>query len=277
MEYLVEMPTVVHRGSIGLKPADHLVALVHIDRELVAEVALAMLFGPAGIQVFLSALGRCPVGGCRLLLDDLLLLAADLLLGRGDQSRVNDLTATRDVALAQQLVCNTIEQRSGTGFTDAVLERPDRRPVRNIRGMGQPTKALVAHTIQQLVFHLLVRQIVKPLEYQYAYHGISRKRRSAASRVIRARRYTIYCSRQRREVDVRIDVGQRIPQTVDLLPVVVGGEQIGLDGAARLLHGCRSLTDSESVDFTLGHCRQTRFFEVPIDKLVVGRRWFSTV
>lgn len=101
IEYRVEMPTVVHRGSIGLKPADHLVALVHIDRQLVAEVALAMLFGPAGIQVFLPALGRCPVGGCRLLLDDLLLLAADLLLGRGYQGRVNDLTATCDVALAQ--------------------------------------------------------------------------------------------------------------------------------------------------------------------------------
>jgi len=38
--------------------------------------------------------------------------------------------------------------------------------------------------------------------------------------------------RQRRKVDVRLDLGQRIAQRVDLLAVMIKGEQVGLDGSA---------------------------------------------
>lgn len=49
IQYLLEMAAVMHRGCVGLKRADDLVVLTHIDRQRITEVALALLFGPAGI------------------------------------------------------------------------------------------------------------------------------------------------------------------------------------------------------------------------------------
>jgi hypothetical protein len=44
-------------------------------------------------------------------------------------------------------------------------------------------------------------------------------------------RDAIHLGRQRREVDIRLDLGKRIAQGVDLLAVTFVGEQVGLDGA----------------------------------------------
>ena len=55
--------------------------------------------------------------------------------------------------------------------------------------------------------------------------------------------------RQRREVDVRLDLGQRIDQGVDLLTAMIKGEQVGLDGAMGF-HRSRLGAHSERCNFT---------------------------
>ncbi len=72
-----------------------------------------------------------------------------------------------------------------------------------------------------------------------------------ALRADRPGRDAIHLGRQRREVDVRLDLGQRITQGVDLLAVKFVGEQVGLDGAARF-HRSRLGADSERCKFTKG-------------------------
>lgn len=171
------MATVMHRGGVGLERANNFVALVHIGRKLVAEVAFAVRFGPVSIQVLLPALSRFPVRGRGLLFDDFLFMTADLLLRYRDQRRIDDLATTRDITLAHQLVSHAIEQGLRARFTNPVLERPDRGSVRYVAGMRQPAKALVAHAIQQLVFHLFVRQVVEPFEHQNPNHRFRWKRR----------------------------------------------------------------------------------------------------
>ncbi len=136
---LVEVLAVVRAGLVSLDLADELVLFVHVDRELVAEVALAVLLRPGG---------------------------------------VDDLTAACDEALLEQLGGDAVEQGFRSAFADAVLEGPHRGAVRNVAGVGQPEKALVAHAVEQLVLHLLVRKVVESLQNQDAHHRLRRVRRA---------------------------------------------------------------------------------------------------
>ena len=113
----------------------------------------------------------------------------------------------------------------------------------------QSAEALVAHPVEQLVLHLLVGQVVQTLEHQDPHHRLGRVRRTPALRAYRARRNLIHLGRQRRKVDVRLDLGQRVAQRVDLLAVMLVGEQVGLDGGA-FLHGWRQRTKSGQSNFT---------------------------
>jgi hypothetical protein len=79
-------------------------------------------------------------------------------------------------------------------------------------------------------------------------------------RADRARRYPIDFRRKCREIDVRLDLGQRISKRVDLLPMMFVSEQVRLDGSA-LLHGWCQRTKSGQRNFT--NRRGPRFFEVP--------------
>ena len=54
IEDIVKMLAVVRAGRVGLDLADDLVLLVDIDRQLVAEVALATLLRPGGVDVLLA-------------------------------------------------------------------------------------------------------------------------------------------------------------------------------------------------------------------------------
>src|SRR5690606_29116321 len=149
VEHALEVLAVVDAGRTRLDLADDLVLLVHVDRELVSEVILAVLLGPGGIGVFLAPLGRLPVSRHRAFLDELVLFPAVALLGRGYQRRIDDLAATGDEAVLEQLGRDTIEQDLRAGFADAVLERPHRRSIRNIDRASQPAEALVAHPVKQ--------------------------------------------------------------------------------------------------------------------------------
>ena len=250
IEDVVEVLAVVRTRRVGLDPADDLVFLVDVDRKLVAEVALAVLLGPGRIDVLLAALGRLPVGGHRTVLDQRLLASAVVLLGRRHQGGVDDLTAARDETLLQQLRRDTVKERLGARFTDPVLEGPHRGAVRHVGRVRQSAEALVAHAVEQLVLHLLIGQVVQALEHQDPYHRLGRVRRTPALRAHRTRRNLIHLGRQRRKVDVRLDVGQRVAQRVDLLAVMFVSEQVSLDSTT-LFHRCR-LQGSGRRNFTKG-------------------------
>jgi hypothetical protein len=250
IEDAAKVLAVVRTRRVGLDPANDLVFLVGVDRELVAEVALAVLLGPDGVDVLLPPLRRLPVGGHRTLLDQFLLASAVVLLGGGDQGGVDDLTAARDETLPEQLRRDTVKERLGTGFTDPVLEGPYRGAVRDVGRVRQSAEALVAHPVEQRVLHLLVGQVVQTLEHQDPHHGFGRVRRTPALRAHRARRNLIHLGRQRPKVDVRLDVGQRVAKRVELLAVVFVSEQVSLDGGA-WFHRCR-LRGSGRRNFTKG-------------------------
>ena len=58
----------------------------------------------------------------------------------------------------------------------------------------------------------------------------------------------IHLRRQRRIVDVRLDVDQRIAERVDFSAVMLIGKQVGLDGGA-LLYGWRRESRVRTVEF----------------------------
>ena len=55
VEDVVEVLAVVGARRVGLDLADDFVLLVDVDGQLVAEVALAVLLGPGGVEVLLPA------------------------------------------------------------------------------------------------------------------------------------------------------------------------------------------------------------------------------
>ncbi len=232
IEDVVEMLAVVRAGGVGLEFADQFVFVVDVHRQLVAEVGFAVLLGPAGILVLLAPLGRFPLGRRRALVEQCLLAPAVVLLRRRYQRRVNDLATARDIALLEQLGRHAVEQRMSAGLADPVLEGPDRGAVGDINGVAQTAETLVTHTIEQLIFHLLVGQVVQPLEHQNPHHRFSRERWSAPLRADWPRRDSINLGRQGRKVNVLLDLGERVAELVDLLAVVIGGEQVVLDGVA---------------------------------------------
>ena len=257
----VKVLAVMRAGRVGDDLADELVRLVDVHRELVAMVALAMLLGPGRIQILLAPLGRRPVGGHHVRFELFLVILGEVLPGRGYQRGVNDLATSGDETLLEQLCGDAIEDGLGAGFANPVLKRPHCGPVRNVGGLGQPTEALVAHPVQQLVLHLLVRQVVQALQDQNAYHGFSGERWPATLEADRARSNVVDVCRQSHEVDTGLDLGKRVAQLVEGLLVMPVGKQVSLDGAA-LLHGGQVRMKSDDGNFTPARAGWM-FFEVP--------------
>jgi len=85
---------VVRTRRVGLDPANDLVFLVDVDRELVAEVALAVLLGPGRVNVLLAPLRRLRASRHRTLLDQRLLASAVVLLRGRHQGRATAATHT---------------------------------------------------------------------------------------------------------------------------------------------------------------------------------------
>ncbi|KAF4531016.1 hypothetical protein B566_EDAN019007 [Ephemera danica] len=131
-----EVLAVMGAGRVGDDLADELVPLVYVHRELVAMVALAMLLGPGGVSVFLTPLGRLPLGGRGVLFELFFVILSEVLPGGRYQRGVNDLAAPCDEALLEQLGCDAIENRLGPGFANPVLEYPHRGSVGNVGGLG---------------------------------------------------------------------------------------------------------------------------------------------
>ena len=253
VEHGVEVLAVMRSCVAHLELADQLVALIRVDAELVAVVALAVLLGPGGVQVLLPPFGRGPLRRHSVLFQDGLIVLAEVLLRGGHQGGVDQLAATGDVTMPDELFLNRFEQGGRTFQTDAVLEHPHRVAVGNAGGMREPTEALVAHPVQELVFDLFVGEVVQPLEDQDAHHGLGRVRRSAAPVLAgRTRRHPVHFRRQGGKVHVPFQKHQRVAQGIKLLSALVSRKQVGLDRAAlhpgfrpplgspRILSGCRS-------------------------------------
>lgn len=215
-----EVLAVMGAGGVGDDLADEFVRLVDVDREFVAMMALAMFLGPGGIQVLLASLGGFPIRGHGVFLEGLLITLGEVLPGCRYQCGVDDLAAAGNEALLEQLRGHTIEDGFGAGLTNPVLEDPHGGPVRDVGGLGQSAEALVTHAVQQLVFHLFVRQVVQTLQDQYAYHGLGGKRWSASLWANRSRRNAINFCRQSHKVDAALDLGERVTQPVQGLLVM---------------------------------------------------------
>jgi len=90
----------MHSGIRDHVLMNQLVALVHVDMVLVSEETAAILFGPAGIGVFLAALGGLilPRLGCFALIDLFPFLPVQPLPWNRHKTRVDDLPGPCGVA-----------------------------------------------------------------------------------------------------------------------------------------------------------------------------------
>jgi len=188
--------------------------------------------------------------------DQCLLTSTVVLPGGGGgggrhQGRVDDLTATRDETFLEQLRRDAVEQRLRPGFTNPVREGPYGGAIRDVSRVRQSTEALVAQAVEQLILHLLIGQVVQTLQHQDPQHRLGRVRRTTALSTHHARRHSINLGRQRRKVNVRFDVHQRVTQRIDLFTMMFVSEQVGLDGATGFHHG-KLKKGSEQLDFTKG-------------------------
>ncbi len=228
----LDMLAVVDAGRISDDVADELVLLVHAHRELVAVVALAMFLRPRGIQVFLPPFGRLPVSWYGLLSELLLVILCEVLFRGWHQGGVDDLSSSRDEASPQELCGYAIEDGLGTGFADPILERPHSGPVGNVGDVGQTAEAFVAHSVQKLILHLLVGQVVEPLQDQNTNHCLGREWWTPSLCADRARGHDVDVCCQGRKVDTTFDLDQWVAQLVERLFVMLVSKQVGFDGGA---------------------------------------------
>ena len=170
VQYFIKVRAVVLAGRAGGDLADELVPGVHANAQLVAVVALAVLFGVGRVQVFLPAFGGTPVGRNVALFELGLVFFGEVLDGGGHQGGLDDLLAPGQVAALQQQAFHRLQQRCDTIETQALLVMPDGVTVGDVGDIGQQAKALVDHVFQQLVLHLLIAEVVEMLEDQYAHH-----------------------------------------------------------------------------------------------------------
>ena len=275
IEHFIKVRAVVLAGRAGGDLANELVFDVHADAQLVAVVALAVFLGMGGIQVFLPALGLVPVGRDIALLQLGLVFFGEVLDGSGHQRGVDDLSAPRQVAALQQLAVHRLEQRRHAINAQALLVMPQGVAIRNVCAVSEQTKALVAHAVQQLVLHLLVAEVVEILQDQDAHHDRSGVRWAPAPGGITSGEQFINDLREVVKVNVPGDDLQGVAQGLDLLLARCIGEEIQLDGAARLRFG---FAHGGIVALAGAASGRGRFLEVPVSShgllLDAYMQWF---
>lgn len=132
IEHGLEYGGVGHCGIGDDYLAQQLVALVHTGVQLVAEIALTVLLGPARVDILLRAFVRLPAQRHSAVLDDLGFLSLVALDRRLGLRGIDDLAAARHVAVLLQLLLDLLEdERARAGLRQAVAEQPDRLGVGN--------------------------------------------------------------------------------------------------------------------------------------------------
>lgn len=236
IEHLIEMLSVMLAGRAGGHLSDEAVFVVNADAELVAKIALAVLFGVSGIHVLLPALGLAPAFRLLALIELRLVFFAQVLLGGRHQGGINGLSASGDVAMAVQLCIHALEQGHCSINTQALSKAPDGVSVGHVHALLQQAKALVAHAIEQLVLHLLIRQVVQAFQDQHTHHDLDWIGGSAAFAAIAASKKWLGQIGQGCKVDVPGDALQGIAQVFKLALSTGLGKQVELQGAARSDH-----------------------------------------
>ena len=163
VEHFIKVRAVVLAGRAGGDLADELVPGIHADAQLVAVVALAVLFGVGGVQVFLPALGLAPVAGNVSLAKLLFVCCGEVPDGRRHQRGVDDLPAPRQVAMAQQLAVQRLKQCRRTICAQALLVVPNGVAIGDVDTVSEQAKALVTHAVQKLILGLLIAEVVEVL------------------------------------------------------------------------------------------------------------------
>jgi len=193
-----------------------------------------VLLGVDGIQVLLPALGFAPVRFLALH-QALLVLLADVLARGRHQGGIDGLSAPGDVAMALQLGIHALEQGCGAVHTDSLGKALDGVAVGDVHGVLQQAKALVAHVVQQLVFHLLVPEVVLALHDENAHHHFCEVGRPSSPAGFCPPHNRIEQPGQLSEADVLGDGLQRIARLVDLALVRSFGKQVEVQGAAGVI------------------------------------------
>lgn len=148
--------------------------------QFVAKVVLSVLFGPLGIDVLLRTLVRFPAQWHRAFLDHLGFLTLVALDRSVHERSVDDLAATGQIPLRQQLRLDLLEYLIAyAGLGQAVTEQPDCFRILNATAVGQIQEAQEAAAVQQLILQRVIGQVVELLQYQDLDHQDRRIRRSA--------------------------------------------------------------------------------------------------
>ena len=222
IEDVVKVLAVVRAGRVGIDLADDLVVLVDVDREPVAEMALAGLLGPGRVDVLLMPFRGLPIGRHRALLNQFLLVVAVVLPWRRPQR----LTADCNEPLLGQQRGDAVEQGRRTRFTDPVLDVPHSGSIRDVRRVPLCAQALSAcSSCGRATPSIRLRGCIGASMQGCAYR-FGRIRPTPARRISRAPGDVVDLRRQRPKASVRFNLGQ----CVELLKVVFVGEQVGLAG-----------------------------------------------
>src|SRR5512144_2223411 len=150
----IQLLAVVDGGVAHLVASNQLVLGIHIHVILVAEEALAVLLGPAGILVFLPALGRRLLPTLRRLagLNRVVLLARVARSGHRHEGGIADLPAASDVALRAEMPVEAIEQLfDPAGLGQLLAKQPQRRAVGDAVLDPEPEKARERQPVAYLI------------------------------------------------------------------------------------------------------------------------------
>lgn len=136
----------------------------------------------------------------------------------------------RKVAVSGELAIDRFKNAlADTGLDQALLERPDRGPIRNLAAGTQADEALEAQPIKQLEFHLLIGEVEQLLDQQLADHQFGGKLRAAAAFTAGTCCRTIVLGSECREVDMLYQHPQRIAKLVQLGFALLVGKHAGVD------------------------------------------------
>ena len=171
VEQLLEHLAVVDRRVGHLVVADELMFSIDVDVVLVSEVRHLVLFRPTGVRVFLYSLVRTPVFR-RLAAFDLLVFLSRVALTRNlNEACVNNLALFRGETVRGNMLFKKIEQPAiKLGFGQGLFEKPDRFRVGHAVAEREAEESHERHTVEDLIFRLIVGQVVQRFEDRYFEH-----------------------------------------------------------------------------------------------------------
>lgn len=136
IQYINQVKCVGLAGIAHPHVADQFVLAIHADRQLVAEIRLAMLLRSARLDILLSALGRLPLDGRCSLLHDLLFFSRVVRSRGADDAGIDDLPFACGEAIKLQLAPNFIKnQMLDLGLNEPLTKIPDRIAIRHARSV----------------------------------------------------------------------------------------------------------------------------------------------